>query len=258
MFGKNKNKGNREPGPPPGPPEQRMEPPTYRSVSKWFIILSVLYILLGMTMIFWPNITLDLLGIVMGIFLLGYGAARIIIYFTKNHFDAIMHMDLTVGVVFGALGAFMLFHRDFVSTVFPFAVAILLLIGAISKLQYSLDMKHLGVVHYRVYLVFAIIMFVLGILLIYNPFKEKAMLWFIGATLILEGVLNCIAVLIISGRIRRHGRGSFEVTEESTASAIRSSLQGGMQTSTSMADNGRKQLTQQANKTAGELTDSRK
>ena len=157
-----------------------------RSVSKWYVVLSVLYVLLGVIMLFWPHVTVDILGVVLGVVLLAYGAARIVIYFTKNHFDGIVHMDLTVGVVFGALGGFMLLHRDFVNTVFPFAVAILLLIGAISKLQYALDMKRIEVQRYKVFMIFAVIVFVLGIILVANPFTGHWMIWFIGGSLILE------------------------------------------------------------------------
>ncbi len=185
-----------------------------RSVSKWFIVISVLYVVLGIVMLFWPNITVDMLGIVLGIGLLAYGVARLVIYFTKNHLDGIIHMDLTAGVVFGALGGFMLLHRDFVSTVFPFAVAIMLLIGAISKLQYSIDMKHLGVVRYKIFLAGAVIVFILGLILVANPFTGHVMIWFIGASLIVEGILNCIAILCLSRAIRKSGRGSFEVTED--------------------------------------------
>ena len=192
-----------------------------RSVSKWYVILSVLYVLLGVIMLFWPHVTVDILGVVLGVVLLAYGAARIVIYFTKNHFDGIVHMDLTVGVVFGALGGFMLLHRDFVNTVFPFAVAILLLIGAISKLQYALDMKRIEVQHYKVFLIFAVIVFVLGIILVANPFTGHWMIWFIGGSLILEGVLNCIAILVLSVKLRKTGRGSFEVTEQGPGPVIR-------------------------------------
>lgn len=191
-----------------------------RSVSKWYVVLSVLYIVVGVIMLLWPNITVDILGIVLGVGLLAYGAARIVIYFTKNHLDGIVHMDLTVGVVFGALGGFMLLHRDFVNTVFPFAVAILLLIGAISKLQYAIDMKRLEVNHFKVFMVCAVIVFVLGLILVANPFTGHWMIWFIGASLIFEGVLNCIAILILSTKLRKTGKGSFEVTEHSAAGPV--------------------------------------
>ena len=55
-----------------------------RSVSKWYVVLSVLYVLLGVIMLFWPHVTVDILGVVLGVVLLAYGAARIVIYFTKT------------------------------------------------------------------------------------------------------------------------------------------------------------------------------
>ena len=159
MFGKKKKAEKTGPEPMRGYVEQGTPPPppTHQSVSKWYIVLSVFYVILGIIMVAWQKATVDLVGIVLGTAMLAYGIARIIIYFTKSHFEGIVHMDLTVGVVVGALGAFLLLHRDFVNTAFPFAVAIILLIGAISKLQYSIDMKRLGVVRHKVFLVFSVI-----------------------------------------------------------------------------------------------------
>ena len=141
----------------------------------------------------------------------------IVIYFTRNHYDTIIQMDSTVGVVFSAFGLFLLLHRDFVQAMLPFAVAILLLIGAISKFQYSLDMKRLGVLRWRIFLAAAVIVFLLGLVLIYNPFRDRYLMGFIAGSIIAEGVLNIIAVLIISHRIRRDGRGAFTVTGDKFA-----------------------------------------
>ena len=185
----------------------------YRSVSKWYIVISVLYILVGVIMLVWPKITMDMVGIVLGVALLAYGVARVIIYFTKSHMEGIVHMDLTTGVVFGSLGGFMLLHRDFVTSVIPFAVAIVLMIGAISKLEYSLDMKRLGANNYKIFLIFSIIIFALGVILIINPFEGNTLIWFIGGCVIVEGLMNCIIILFFSRLLRKTGKGSFDVTE---------------------------------------------
>ena len=214
MFGKKKNK---EPV-----SEIYKEPPApeYRSVSALYIILSALYIISGILLLVFPQVTLISLGCALAACMCAYGAARIIIYFTNDHFTGIMQQDLTIGVTIGALGAFMLLHRDFVETVFPFAISILLLIGAISKLQYSIDLKRLGAVHWKVFLVFALILFGFGATMLYNPFNQKNMYIFVAVCLILEGVLNIVAVLWISRQIRKNGSGSFRVNRVETPSAI--------------------------------------
>ena len=86
----------------------------------------------------------------------------------------IMQMDLVTGVVAGAFGAFLLLHPDFVGTAMPFAVGILLMIGGIVKLQNSIDMKRLHFTHWKAVLVFAVLLFGVGAVLIYNPFEGQA------------------------------------------------------------------------------------
>ena len=69
----------------------------------------------------------------------------------------------------------------------PFAVGILLLIGGIVKLQNAIDMKRLGFLRWKVVLFFALLLFLMGGLLIYNPFEGRGLLVYIGVSLILDG-----------------------------------------------------------------------
>ena len=208
MFGKKKDKAPKA--------EIYQEPPApeYRSVSALYIIISALYIISGILLIVFPSVTILSLGRVFAACMCAYGIARIIIYFTNDHFTGIMQQDLTVGVTVGALGTFMLLHQDFVETVFPFAISILLLVGAISKLQYSIDLKRLGAVHWNIY------MFALGVIMLCKPFDQKPMYIIITVSLILEGVLNIVAVLWISSRIKKNGSGSFRVNRVEAPSSI--------------------------------------
>ena len=222
MFGSGKkNKKGPEPEIYKDPPA-----PEHVSVSALYIILSILYVVGGVLMLIFTSVTVASLGMVLGACMLAYGAARIVIYFTRDNFTGIMQMDLTVGVTLAALGAFMLLHKDFVETVFPFAVSILLLIGAISKIQYSVDLKRMGAQRWKIFLVFALILFVLGGILLYNPFNKEAMCWYIAICLILEGILNIIAVLWISHRIKKNAGSSFRVNPVQAPSSIRSARPG--------------------------------
>ena len=134
------------------------------------------------------------------------GITHIIIYFTKDHMTNIMQMDLVTGVVAGAFGAFLLLHPDFVGTAMPFAVGILLMIGGIVKLQNSIDMKRLHFTHWKAVLVFAVLLFGVGAVLIYNPFEGRILLLYIGISLMLDGLVNIICMLTISHRMKRIAR----------------------------------------------------
>ena len=175
----------------------------------WFIVLSVLYVVTGIMILIWPNLTNDLLGKALGIGMLVVGITMIIIYFTKDHMGNIMEMELTRGVVFAAFGAFMLMHADFIEVALPFGMGILLMIGAISKIQYSLDMKRLRFIRWKLLLIFALILLAMGIILIYNPFKNTFLFYYIAIALIVDGTLNIICVLSISHRMKQISRGRF-------------------------------------------------
>ena len=178
-----------------------------KGASRWFIIMSVLYVITGIVMIVWPHLTLELLGKALGIGMLVIGITHIIIYFTKDHMQGILQMDLTIGVILAAFGAFMLLHADFVGMAIPFGVGILLMIGAITKIQYSLDMKRLYYSKWFIMLIFAIILLVMGLILIYNPFRDTILLYYIAGCLILEGILSIICILTISHRVKQIAKG---------------------------------------------------
>ena len=180
-----------------------------KQTSKWFILTSVLYVVTGLVMIVWPNLTMEMLGKVLSIGMLVVGIGHIIIYFTKDHMESILHMDLTIGVILAAFGAFMLFHEEFVSMALPFGVGILLLIGGIMKIQHSIDMRRLGFRKWAIMLVFAIILIGLGMVLVYNPFEGSVLIYYMAGCLILNGILSVICVLLISHKMKKLAKAKY-------------------------------------------------
>lgn len=173
---------------------------------KSMVILSVCYIIAGIILLFWPDMSMDLFCKGLGIGMLVLGLTHIIIYFTKDHMRNIMQMDLVIGVVCAAFGAFLLIHPDFVEMAMPFAVGILLMIGAILKLQNSIDMKRLEMAYWKWILGSAVLMLLMGAVLIYNPFSGRGLLIYIGVALILDGGINIFCMLAISHRLKKLAR----------------------------------------------------
>ena len=168
--------------------------------------MSVLYVITGVLMCVWPNISLDLLGKALGVGMLVVGVTDIIIYFTKDHLAGILEMDLTIGVILAAFGAFLLLHGDFVGVALPFGVGILALIGGISKIQYALDMRQLKIRRWRLLVLVAVAMIIMSMLLIYNPFTEKVLIYVMAVILIAEGLLNIFCILVVSHRVKKINR----------------------------------------------------
>ena len=183
---------------------------------KNFIILSVFYVIAGVVLLFWPEMSIELFCKVLGIGMLIAGLTHIIIYFTKDHMMNIMQMDLVIGVLCVSFGAFLLLHPDFVQTALPFVVGVLFMMGGIIKLQNAIDMKRLHFRFWKAVLFFAIAMLILGAVLIYNPFSGEILTLYIGISLILEGVLNVICMLCIAHLFKKMNRAGAQNTAQTT------------------------------------------
>lgn len=187
-----------------------------RGFRKNFIILSVFYVIAGIVLLFWPEMSIELFCKVLGIGMLIAGITHVIIYFTKDHMLNVMQMDLVIGVLCSSFGAYFLLHPEFVESALPFAVGVLLLMGAIVKLQNAIDMKRLQFRFWKVVLFFSIVMLISGGLLIYNPFTGDILTLFIGIALILDGLLNIICMLCIAHlykkmtKMKMNGKGTVD------------------------------------------------
>ncbi len=182
-----------------------------KSFSKSYIFLSALYVALGVVLIAWPSLSLRMIGIALGIVMIVLGITYAIIYYTKDNLQGFLQMDLVIGIVCFAFGIFILLNQSFLGEVLPFAMGIILLLGAVVKIQSSLNMRKLRFRKWYLVLICAAVIVALGIVLLCNPFQkyddpakaEHYMLLYIGGCLVLDGLTNLVSLFCIQSRVRR-------------------------------------------------------
>ncbi len=182
-----------------------------KSFSKSYIFLSALYVALGIVLIAWPSLSVRMIGIALGIVMIVLGITYAIIYYTRDNLQGFLQMDLVIGIVCFAFGIFILLNQTFLTEVLPFAMGIILLLGAVVKIQSSLNMRKLKFRKWYLVLVCAIIIVALGIVLLCNPFQrysdptkaERYMLLYIGICLIFDGLTNLVSLFCIQTRVRK-------------------------------------------------------
>lgn len=171
---------------------------------KSYILVSALYVVLGAVLLVWPTSSLKMICYVLGFAMVVIGLTFGIIYFTKENPRGFLQMDLVIGIVCLAFGVFILLNPAFLSHVLPFAMGIILLLGAVVKIQSSISMKRLRFRRWYLVLIGALVMIALGIVLLCNPFvQERYMILYIGACLILDGLINLISMICISLRVKK-------------------------------------------------------
>lgn len=174
-----------------------------KEFSKKYILISALYVVLGAVLLVWPDTSMKMICYGLGFVMVVLGITYAIIYFTKDNLAGFLQMDLVIGIICLAFGIFILLNPTFLSTVLPFAMGIILLLGAVVKIQSAFNMKRLNFTKWYLVLIVALIIVALGIVLLCNPFtEERYMILYIGICLILDGMTNLISLICIQVRVK--------------------------------------------------------
>ena len=175
-----------------------------KQFSKSYLLVSALYVVLGVVLLVWPGTSVKMICYGLGFAMVVLGITYGIIYFTKDNLQGFLQMDLVIGIVCLAFGVFILLNPTFLATVLPFAMGIILLLGAVVKIQSSWNMRRLKFKKWYLVLICALVIIALGIVLLCNPFQEeKFMIFYIGACLILDGLTNLISLICIQVKVKK-------------------------------------------------------
>ncbi len=174
---------------------------------KSYILVSALYVVLGIVLLIWPSTSVRMICYGLGIAMLVLGITYGVIYFTKDNLSSFLQMDLVIGIICLAFGIFILLNPAFLASVLPFAMGIIFLLGAVVKLQSAFNMKRLNFSKWYLVLICALLIVALGIILLCNPFEnERFMILYIGSCLILDGMTNLICLFCIQFRVKKLAR----------------------------------------------------
>lgn len=175
-----------------------------KQFSKSYILVSALYVVLGVVLVAWPSTSVKMICYGLGLAMVVLGITHGIIYFTKENLEGFLQMDLVIGIICLAFGLFILLNPGFLGSVLPFAMGIILLLGAVVKLQSAFNMKRLLYKRWYVVLICAIVIGIMGIVLLCNVFQEeKQMILYVGICLILDGLTNLISLICIQVRVKK-------------------------------------------------------
>lgn len=158
-----------------------------KSIRNSLIITSVLYIILGVVLVIFPQAMLSLACIAIGAVTLIYGGIRIFSYLKSKEEQG--KFNLILGIVLAALGVFLLVCPQVVASFIPMALGIYLFIDSFSGLKKAMELHKLGFQNWWITLLISLAVLVLGAVLILDPL----MVWklptvLIGVSFVVNGV----------------------------------------------------------------------
>lgn len=169
-----------------------------------YIVMSIALCILGVAMIIVPRRMAPLIAGLLGASMILFGLIKLIGYFSRDLFRLTFQYDLAFGILLIAMGIILTVRSGsliiFISIIYGFYV----LADSLLKVQIAIDSRRFGIRQWWLILGTAILTGMLGFLLVLRPFEgAELLIMLLGASLLAEGLLNLITV-IMTVRIIRH------------------------------------------------------
>lgn len=159
--------------------------------SKASLVLSLCLIILSLFLIFKPDISLTVMFIILGIFLLVIGIMHTVSYFSSSKEFKALSFELVEGIVYSIIGLVVIFNPNIIKAFLPIIIGSWMIIGSIIKFQISLNLKSADENNWIIILVLSLVTLTLGIVMIINPFATLSTLTVIcGVMLLISEIIN--------------------------------------------------------------------
>lgn len=153
------------------------------------VISAVLCILLGIVLVVWPDISMQIACTAIGIVLLVGGVVRLVQYFVVRDGSMYAQMNLIMGIVLAVVGVWIVLKPDKVLAIIPIIIGIVIVIHGLNNLQQAISLYKENYDKWWIALILGILTVGFGILLICRPFAAlDTVVVLIGIFLIYDGL----------------------------------------------------------------------
>lgn len=162
-----------------------------KKYSKNSLLTSVILIILALFLIFKPGFSINLVMISLGCVLAFYGITQTVSYFSKSKEIEFFNFQLVIGILCLLAGLVFIFNPTFINSILPLVIGVWIVIKSITSLQLALNIRNSGSKNWQLMLVLSIITFILGLVIVINPFQAlEAAISICGALLLASELIN--------------------------------------------------------------------
>ena len=192
-----------------------------KSIVKSSIFTSGILILLGLLLFIKSDDTIVAISYLVGGAIIILGILAFINFFKKKNSDFVSSFDIIYGMITVVFGIFILSNPKMVATIIPFIIGGWVLIKSSFKIAYAIELKNMENVIWKNVLVTSIISALVGVIMIFNPFKTSVVVFkIIGAAIIVYAILDIISTIQLKKNVdefsEKVGNSSMISDEEDT------------------------------------------
>ena len=164
-----------------------------------YLLDGVIFILIGIVLLVWPQETLNLAIRIVGGAIAAMGTCKILMYFIKKEDDRRIG-KLLLGILQGVLGIALLLRPGFFISFIPVIVGAMLLYGGIVLFLRAWKVRKMAADNVRIAFILSFIYILLAVICFADPpILAVHIMQFNGIVLIFEG-LSIISIMFMIGR----------------------------------------------------------
>ena len=163
------------------------------------IICSVIIALIGGVLLFLPELSNKLIGIISGALFILSGINTIYKYFCRNG-AKLYSLNLLYGIIILLIGVIIILVPFSVTTFLTICLGLYLIIFGVNKITYGVWFKIGNDSSWLITFVIGIMLTIFGILVLANPFSALTVTQVVGSFLILSSILDLTDLVLLKKR----------------------------------------------------------
>lgn len=174
-----------------------------KNFEKYSILISSLLIILGIFLLVQPLKSLEVAIIFFAVIMIINGISSFFSYFMLNSAERLFSLELVTGIVTILTGTLIYLYRADLISVFPVILGIWIIVSNLIKMQLSINLSVFKESNWFLLLIMQILMVILGVVLITNPFSSMiALATLAGSFLIISETVSLIESIYILIKIK--------------------------------------------------------
>ncbi|MDO4282174.1 MAG: DUF308 domain-containing protein [Clostridia bacterium] len=164
-----------------------------KKFAKSSLVISLALIILALFLIFKPTESLNFIVIVVGIILAIVGLIHTISYFSASKEFKSLSFELIQGIVLISVGIIFIIKPNLINEFLASLVGAWIIIQSIIRFQFAFNLKAIENKNWSLMLILSIVTFILGIIIIFNPFATLVAVTTIsGVMLLISEIINVL------------------------------------------------------------------
>lgn len=171
----------------------------FRKMMSASIASSLIWLIAGLIMLFMPNLTNKIIGIIIGALFLLSGS-NMIYKFMKRDGAKLYSFNLVFGIILSALGLIIIISPFSVATFVTVCLGLYLIVTGANKVTYGVWFKIGNDPAWLITVVIGIMYILFGVLMLINPFSALTITKLVGIFLIISSVLDITDTMLLRKR----------------------------------------------------------